>query len=704
MNPIAPNCNSILKISALPLFILCLLLTQQVNAQENKAEGKLLEDDMIEGAAEKLDNSDISIETYQENLTYLLNNPININKSGYIELRNCGIFSEIQIRDLLKHIESFGPLLNIYELQTIASFTNEDILNIKPFIRFDANNAYAVPFYKKLYVGDYQYFFRLSRYIELQDGYVEDSLGAAAYAGNNYRVYTRLRYNYQNNLSWGITAEKDAGEAIFGETQPNGFDYYSMHFFKKGTGTLRAIALGDYEIRIGQGLTMWSGFGIGKSVYPVAIRRAGPVLDSYSSTNENRFMRGAGVTLGLNKWQVTAFGSHKAVDANVSLIDTVSDEIIQVSAIDESGLHRTANELEKKNVINETIAGFDATYYNGQFNAGISGVYYQFSSPLETPTQPYEIYDFSGNKLFNASLHYNYLWRNLLIFGETAMSDNLSMATINGVIMPVDPKVDFAVLHRYFSPDYQSLYGATFSDGTLPQNESGTYFGTEIKPIKGWKISSYIDLYKHQWLGYRTDAPAYGTDFLGQIAWQPSRTFETYIRFKRELSDRNTSTDYYEEEPAISEITQLEKSNIRWHANYVVNKSLTLKSRVEFSFYDEQVGFPEKGYLIFQDFNYHPLGKPYGFATRFAIFNTDSYNARIYAYETEVLYAYSIIGLSGKGTRVYLLLTYSPTKWLDIWARISNTWYSSEEELGSGDNTFPGNTRSDAKLQFRFKW
>ena len=151
-------------------------------------------------------------------------------------------------------------------------------------------------------------------------------------------------------------------------------------------------------------------------------------------------------------------------------------------------------------------------------------------------------------------------------------------------------------------------------------------------------------------------------------------------------------------------ITSLAKSNIRWHADYDVNKSLTLKSRIEFTLYEEAEGVPERGYLLFQDFNYHPLSSKFSFATRFAIFNTDTYNSRIYAYETEVLYAYSIVGLSGKGTRTYLLVTYSPTKWLDIWARAATTWYSGEEEVGSGDNTFPGLTRSDVKLQFRFKW
>lgn len=122
------------------------------------------------------------------------------------------------------------------------------------------------------------------------------------------------------------------------------------------------------------------------------------------------------------------------------------------------------------------------------------------------------------------------------------------------------------------------------------------------------------------------------------------------------------------------------------------------------SLYAEPGAITERGYLVFQDFNYRPLSKPYGFATRFAVFNTDSYDARIYAYETEVLYAYSIVGLSGRGSRAYLMFTYSPFGWLDIWARVANTWYSQDEPVGSGNDAFPGVTRSDAKLQIRIKW
>ncbi len=698
--------NSHFKNVLIYIFILLAFISipGKISAQENSGEGRLLEGDILENAAEKSDNAEISIDTYQENLLALLKNPINVNKATPNELRNTTLFTELQIRDLKRHVEIYGELLNIYELQTIPSFSLEDIVRLKPFIVFSGSNKSNEPFIKQLYEGDYQYFFRIGGYLEQQDGYVADSLGNTEYYGNNQRIYTRFKYNYHNKLSYGITAEKDAGEAIFGPSQPQGFDYYSAHFFKKGTGRMKALAIGDYELRIGQGLIMWSGFGFGKSVYPVTVRRAGPVLDSYTSTNENRFLRGAGITYAFKNVYVTTFASYKKLDANVSLVDTIDSEVIQVSSINDSGLHRTDSELEDKNSIKETIAGFDATLYKGQFNVGISAIYFKLSSPLYKNPDLYNAFDFAGTSLFNSSIHYNFLWRNILVFGEAAISDNLKGAILNGIVMPVDPKIDIAIVHRYFSPEYQTLYAETFSDGPTPQNESGTYFGTEIKPLRGWKVSGYIDVYKHQWLEYSSDAPSYGTDILTQLTWQPTRSFETYIRFKHEISDRNAASDNFEDALTLNVITPIEKATLRWHSDYDVSKSLTVKSRVEVSFFNEQIGLPEKGYLAFQDFNYHPLSSPWSFATRFAIFNTDSYDTRIYAYETEVLYAYSIIGLAGHGTRAYFLLTYSPFKWMDIWARISNTWYSEAEIVGSGNNTFPGNTRSDYKLQVRLKW
>ncbi|MEZ4759397.1 MAG: hypothetical protein R2810_06365 [Flavobacteriales bacterium] len=54
------------------------------------------------------------------------------------------------------------------------------------------------------------------------------------YLGPSYKLYTRYRFRYRQNISFGITAEKDEGEEFFTGAQPDGFDFYSAHLF---TGT-----------------------------------------------------------------------------------------------------------------------------------------------------------------------------------------------------------------------------------------------------------------------------------------------------------------------------------------------------------------------------------------------------------------------------------------------------------------------------------
>lgn len=671
---------------------------------QNEIEGKQEEGDILENTVEQ-SQSDFNFDTYLETLQALRQNPLDLNRADISSLRNSGILSELQIRDLENHIQNFGPLVNLYELQTIPSFSLEDILAIAPYVTVNGQaGGSAAPLAKQLFSGKYQLYTRFQKYLELQRGYSGDTTLSSPYLGDNLRVYVRMKYNYQNRISYGFTAEKDPGEPFGGSYEPRGFDFYSAHFFRKSDGFLRALAIGDYQVRIGQGLTMWTGFGFGKSVYPVQIRRMAPVIAPYTSSDENLFFRGAAATFGRSSLQLTIFGSSKNIDAHAGNLDTIDNEILFVSSIDDTGLHRTVSELAHKDAIRENAAGADLVYTKGEFSIGCSAVYFHLSSPLTKDVSSYEIFDFEGRDLLNASVHYDYLWRNVLFFGETAMSGNKKFGTLNGLIIPIDPKIDIAFLFRYFDPGFQTLYASTFSDATVPQNEEGTYFGFDLHPVHAWEISAYADLYKHPWLDYLVDVPGYGTDLFGQITYQPGKNFQTYLRVKHEVSTHNVSSAYLPETLPLADITELDRSSIRWNADYDAGKNITLRSRVEWSFYDQQTGFPEKGYLLYQDVNYHPFGAPFSISTRYAIFNTASYNTRIYAYETDVLYAYSIVSLYGRGTRAYVTIEYSPFRWMDIWARIGQTWYLDGSEIGTGNDTFPGSKRSDAKLQVRLTW
>ncbi|MBK8681597.1 MAG: hypothetical protein IPN31_06770 [Bacteroidetes bacterium] len=674
-------------------------------AQINPAGDNIQTGDVLEQMVESEDLSEFDYDTFLEYLDFLKANPINLNNATLTELRNTRLLSEIQIRDLLQHKKYYGSLLNIYELQTISSFTLNDINRIKPYIIVQQNNSASIQnIFNELDGGKYQIYFRTSRILQEQIGYSGDSTLSSPYLGDNYRIYTRFRYAYKNKLSYGITAEKDPGESFGDSYQPKGFDFYSAHFFRRTNGFMKSLALGDYEVRIGQGLTIFNGFGLGKSIYSIAVRRTGPVLDPYTSVDENRFLRGAAATFGSDKLQATVFGSYKKIDANVSAVDSVDSDIpSEVSSITYTGLHRTVNEWEDKDAIKELITGADITYYNPLFSIGVSGNYTKLSAPLNKDISPYEIFDFNDDELLNLGVHYSVLLRNNLFFGETAMSENKKIATINGLVLSLDPKVDISIVHRYYDRAYQSLYANAFSENSTPQNEQGLYTGFEIRPKRAIKFSGYLDMYKNPWLEYDADAPTYGTDIIMQITYQPNKIMQTYLRFKTETSSLNADADFQGEIPHDI-ITNVIKRNIRLHLEYKISQTITLRNRFEYVFYDQSFDSPEKGYILYQDVNYKPFNSPFAFYTRFAVFNTDSYDTRIYTYESDLLYAYSISNFSGHGTRTYIMIQYSPLRWLEFWFKIANTHYTDRNEIGSGNDLIYGNNKTDTRLQVRITW
>ncbi len=107
----------------------------------------------------------------------------------------------------------------------------------------------------------------------------------------------------------------------------------------------------------------------------------------------------------------------------------------------------------------------------------------------------------------------------------------------------------------------------------------------------------------------------------------------------------------------------------------------------------------ESGFLTFMDFIYKPMLANYSGVLRLQYFETDSYDSRIYAYENDVLYSYSIPAFSDKGFRYYLTLNYDLTKKLSFWLRWAQTIYKDKNSIGSGLDEIEGNKRSELKFR-----
>ena len=170
-------------------------------------------------------------------------------------------------------------------------------------------------------------------------------------------------------------------------------------------------------------------------------------------------------------------------------------------------------------------------------------------------------------------------------------------------------------------------------------------------------------------------------------------------RFKQQVREENPENII-----AGSGLETVDKQNYRIEISYSINDRFSLRNRVEMVRYQKGGSKYELGFLNYQDIIYKPLSSKISGNIRFGIFDTESFNSRIYAYENDVLYSYSVPAYQGKGIRFYFNARYTLIRDFDLWLRYSLTSYYDQNTVGSGDDQINGNKRSDIRLQIRYQF
>lgn len=657
----------------------------------------------IEFISEQLQSEDIDLTNVIEQLTYYIDHPLNLNQATVEELEELNLLTPIQVSDLLLHRKLFGKLLSAYELQSLTYWDMQTIQLVLPFIRVDDKlDNLHISWKEALEQGDYELFLRYQRTPEERSAYsnVADSVLTQSnnyYVGNPDRYYTRLRYTYRTNISIGMTAEKDPGEGFFDNYQKQGFDFYSAHAFFKGGKYLKAVALGDFQVQIGQGLNLWSGYAFGKTADISTVKKNAIPLRPYTSVDESRFLRGAGVDLGYKNFGLTLFGSIKKVDANV-LSDSLYDDLEFVSTINLSGLHRTISEINKKDALTEYIGGGHLRYRSRNLQLGFAGVYQGYDKEFNRSVQPYNQFDFRGKSMTSLSADYSWAIRNFNFFGEVARSNySATWAHLHGVLFSMDPRVSFSLLYRDYDRAYQTFYNTGFSEGSNTQNERGVYLGTKLKIASSWTINAYVDVFSFPWMKYQVDAPSEGYEWMIQPSYKPTKKLEIYGRIRQQVREKNARNN----DDPVTPIEDVVQRNYRLNISYAVSEWVTLKSRIEWVTLDRKSVGKEKGMLITQDVLFKPKKFPMDVSLRYALFDTDSYDTRLYTFENNALYVFAVPAYFYQGSRAYVLLRYSFLRHADLWIRYGVFIYSNRSSIGSGPEEISGSRKSDITVQLR---
>lgn len=668
-----------------------MLVITSLNTMAQVTQTEIDLKNILESVAENLPE-DYDMVELVEVLNHYKKHPLNLNYATADDLKPIIFLSPVQIGNLLDHIKKNGLLLDLAELQTIDLFDVKTIQNLSPFVTLSgAKESNPLTFKKFIRSSENDMIIQYVQTLEQKAGFKD--LEGNRYLGSPEKLLIRYRYHLDDKISAALTIEKDPGEAAMYKS----VDFLSGHIKINNVWKIKELVIGDYALQFGEGLTLWSGFGFGKSPDIIGVAKKDLGLRPYSSSNEYSFFRGLAATLQLTtQLMVTPFISFRNLDASQSIAD--AGNIVQ-STITQTGLHRTASEIENQNSLGQNVAGFAGKYTLSGLNITAMIYHTNFSNDFITQTAIYDQFSFTGRQLTNVGLSYNYTLKNAYIFGEIAHSYRSGTASINGVILSLSPIISTSFSYRNYQKDYYSFFNQGFAESSQASNEKGIYAGLNIIPNKSWTFSAYIDQFSFPWLKYLVDAPSSGYEVLAQLVYSPRKNFRIQGRFKSEIKPQNTDL-----EMAVKYLDDVKKEGYRFDANWSINPIISFENRLEVSQYKKGNPAAEFGYLVYQDIGIKPQKSRMSGNLRLAYFNTPSYNSRIYTYEDDVLYSFAFGVYNGKGVRTYINLKYNASKNFNVWLRCAMFVYQGVETVGTYLDEIQGNKKSELKLQLRYQF
>ena len=618
---------------------------------------------------------------------------IDLNGRDLTPLQASGLLSLNQVSALYAHRQRFGRLLAPEELQVIEGFDADLVRRVRAYVFCSepgVDQVYRLS--HLLATAKQELLLRHRRVLQDKEGFNGDGR-YPFYYGDANQMFLRYRFHAGQLLSAGITMEKDAGEKWLDRDNGGRVDFFSWHVFLRPRRLIRTMVIGDYQLQYGQGLVVWKGLSLGKGADIASACRLPAGITPYSSAAESGFFRGIALALGQKAWQTDLWLAYNRLDASLFSPDTVPGRPMAGSII-ETGLHRTQTESVRRAALGSLVAGVHLQWKNDRLLLESTTLFQQLEHPLWPGNDVYERFDATGRSFFHTGIAFRYLYNNATIYGETAIGKEGSPAYCAGLVMIPHPQWSLNIHFRHFPASFQSLQADALRENSRTRNEIGYLSGISWQPSKVIRLFAGYDRYDFPWLRYTTTSPAGGSEWQFQCTYSPTRTTSCYLRVKSEGRPLDVTGE------RIAVPVRSEKTNVRFNLEVTCSRVWELQTRMEWTCrrLQDQHG---RGVLFFQELRYKPPGKPFSFALRMALFNTDSYEERVYAYEQDMAGSFSLPAMAGAGSRTYFLMRYRLTGELDFWIRYS---VSAPVSQAGNRSAYVFGRRDEFKTQIRWKF
>ena len=255
------------------------------------------------------------------------------------------------------------------------------------------------------------------------------------------------------------------------------------------------------------------------------------------------------------------------------------------------------------------------------------------------------------------------------IWGEVAASQNnkWGFASIAGIRYTPIADLNLLAIYRYYSPEFDNIYANALCSWSKIKDEHGGYLGIEYNRLKNWQLSAFGDIWKN---GYEAIAQA---DFI------PKKDYRMHMRFRVKSKDEK---DTY---------------SLRWNMIYTVGQ-WKMKTQADGNLVTGKSGW-SYGWSLLQDVEYKFIEIPIVLQLRAQAFDAQKWDNRVYIYENDILYAYSIPFVYGLGGRFYVNARYKINDIFSVYLRVSETIY----QYGWAMDHNKKSTRTDVHALLRVK-
>ena len=635
----------------------------------------------------------------------LRSRPVDLNSAGEEDLAGIPFLNVIQRKYLLDYLKAYGEMFSIYELLVVRGFDSALIRRISPFITFrPASQQIPMTLKNLCKYGKNELILQAGSSFPRSRGYrvpetLRETSGANYYPGNPYGISFRYTWSFSDRLSTGLSGDKDPGEQFFEGGQKYGMDYYSGFICYSPQRFLRRVIIGNYRAGWGLGLTFNTGssFGISPGFSTDSTATGG--IRPTQSLSQGNILRGMALSLGAGHLTLSGIFSYRKRDANVTGQDTVTGGATVFSSFIETGYHRTAAEISKRGRASELILGGNLNFRGNFFSLGVTAYSTSLSASFEPPATLYNHFTFRGRSNFVSGADINLFYRFIRVTGELSRSGNGGIAWIAGLNLNPDPRFSAVIFYRNYQPGYQNLYSGCFRQSTYCSNEKAWFFNLALSLPKRFSLNLFADFCSFPWVKFSVSKPSSGNDAGMLLSWQANNYLNLTLRYMYSAVETNTVKD-----GDVVHGTGTERSDdLRFQMNWSVSQAVNMQSRVELKKF-KQGSIPETtGWLLFQDICWKPLKLPLKIVFRYSVFDCPDYNARIWAYEPDVLYGYSMPACYGRGIRACSLIRYDAGRHVTFSLKAGITRYNDKNIISSGLDQIDANWKLDLSLQCRIR-